>query len=64
LKVCRQQKKINKKARVAKQKRGTTPLLLPRNPREAKKLAEVNAIIDKMIFLPDETNESTPKRKR
>lgn len=47
----------------SKPKARATPLLLPRNPREAKKLAEVNAIIDKMIFLPDETDASTPKKK-
>ncbi len=33
------------------QKPRTTPLLLPRNPREAKKLAEINAMLEKAILL-------------
>ncbi len=37
---------------------GTAPLLLPRNEREAKKLAEANAIIEKMIFLPDDNKKN------
>lgn len=53
-----QQKNISKET-----KPRTTPKLLPRNEREAKKLAEINEIIDKMIFLPDETDASTPKKK-
>jgi hypothetical protein len=57
-------KKNNPKSIRHKAKARATPLLLPRNPREAKKLAEVNAIIDKMIFLPDETDTSMPEKKR
>jgi len=32
----------------------TTPLLLPHNEREAKKLAEMNAMLENAIFLPDD----------
>ncbi len=57
-------KKTKQKTTRSSNKARTTPLLLPHNPREAKKLAEVNAIIDKMIFLPEDANESISKKKR
>lgn len=52
-------KKNKPKSTRNKAKTRATPMLLPRNAREAKKLAEVNAIIDKMIFLPDESTHKT-----
>ncbi len=57
-------KKSKQKNTGSKTKQRTTPLLLPRNEREAKELAEMNAIIENMIFLPDETEKTVAKRKR
>jgi hypothetical protein len=39
-----------------------TSLLLPHNERESKKLAEMNAILEKMIFLPEETDVLPDKK--
>jgi hypothetical protein len=56
--------KNKQKTNRASKKARSTPLILPHNPREAKKLAEMNAIIEKMIFLPGDIEEPGPKRKR
>ena len=45
-------KKNKSKSIQAGKKTRSTPLLLPRYPAEAKKLAEVNAILEKAVLLP------------
>lgn len=42
----------NNKKYFSKTKQRATPLLLPRYPQEAKKLAEVNAMLEHAVLLP------------
>ena len=45
-------KKNKKKAIRGKKHPDVKPVYLPRDPREAKKLAEINAMLENAIFLP------------
>ena len=51
-------KKNKQKAIRGKKHPAIKPMYLPRDPREAKKLAEINAMLENAVFLPSRKGNS------